>query len=74
MKYIFSIIFTLLLTSSLISAQELDARIQVSASRIQGTSNQQLFQNMQQSLYELLTTQTGQNMFMIKTKELNVIL
>lgn len=54
MKYIFSIIFTLLLTSSLISAQELDARIQVSASRIQGTSNQQLFQNMQQSLYEFI--------------------
>ncbi|MDR2835389.1 MAG: DUF4835 family protein [Bacteroidales bacterium] len=37
-----------------ILAQELDCRIQINYSSIQGTSNEKLFQAMQQSLYEFI--------------------
>jgi hypothetical protein len=60
-KYLLSLLLIILPFSGIIQAQELDARIQISASRIQGTSNQQLFQNMQQSLYEFINNTNWTN-------------
>lgn len=48
------IILSLVLFGSIVSAQELDCRIQVNHSRLQGTTNDKLFQTMQQELYEFI--------------------
>ncbi len=45
---------TIILFAILGNAQELDCRIQVNHSRLQGTTNDKLFQTMQQELYEFI--------------------
>lgn len=61
---------------SLISAQELDCRIQINYSKIQGTSNEQVFQAMQQALYEFINnTKWTNNVFSRDEKlECNILI
>jgi len=44
-----------------VNAQELDCRIQVNYSKLQGTSNQQIFTTFQQALYEFLNNTNWTN-------------
>jgi hypothetical protein len=60
MKY-FAIIIIIVLTALSTEAQELDARVQISYSKIQGTSNQKLFQTMQQAVYEFINNTSWTN-------------
>jgi len=55
------IILSLVLFGSIASAQELDCRIQVNHSKLQGTTNDKLFQTMQQELYEFINNTAWTN-------------
>lgn len=50
----FFIIIIFIFTYLIGIGQELDCRIQINYSKIQGTSNEKIFQTMQQSLYEFI--------------------
>ncbi len=60
MKYILIIFFNFLLITG-VYAQELDCRIQVNYARLPGTTYQQLFQTLQQELYEFINNSTWTN-------------
>lgn len=60
MKRIITILSIILLTFSAIS-QELDCRIQINHSKLQGTTNDKLFQTMQQELYEFINNTNWTN-------------
>ena len=51
-RLVFFLCFVFAIISSY--AQEMDIRIQISHSKLQGTSNQKLFQSMQQAVYEFV--------------------
>ncbi len=48
------ILISVVFMSTILSAQELDCRIQINHSKLQGTTNDKLFQTMQQELYEFV--------------------
>jgi Domain of unknown function (DUF4835) len=56
----YSLIFLLVLVPDIISAQELNCNIQVSAQRIQG-SNRQVFESMQKDLFEFMNNTVWTN-------------
>jgi len=56
MKKILLLFFVLFVSLSAFS-QELDCRIQVNHSKLQGTTNDKLFQSLQQGLYEFINNQ-----------------
>jgi len=60
MKKIIIIISAIIFGSS-IFAQELDCRIQVNHSKLQGTTNDKLFQTLQQELYEFINNTNWTN-------------
>ena len=47
--------------SVIMTAQELDCRIQINYSKLQGTTNEKLFQTMQQELYEFINNTAWTN-------------
>ncbi len=55
------IILSVLLSSLGLFAQELDCRIQVNHSKLQGTTNDKLFQTLQQELYEFVNNTNWTN-------------
>ena len=60
MKKLLILINIIIITLSL-NAQELDCRIQVNHSKLQGTTNDKLFQTMQQELYEFINNTAWTN-------------
>src|SRR5574344_772434 len=68
--------FILIFTVGILSAQELDCRIQINYSKIQGTSNEKIFQTMQQALYEFINnTKWTNNVFSRDEKiECNILI
>ncbi len=55
------IILSVLISSLSVFAQELDCRIQVNHSKLQGTTNDKLFQTLQQELYEFINNTNWTN-------------
>ncbi|HOE05872.1 MAG TPA: DUF4835 family protein [Bacteroidales bacterium] len=56
-----ALILALLTSTLLLQAQELDCRIQVNYSKLQGTSYQQIFSTFQQSMYEFINNTNWTN-------------
>lgn len=55
------IFLALVMFSVIVTAQELDCRIQINYSKLQGTTNEKLFQTMQQELYEFINNTAWTN-------------